>query len=755
LLRYALFVLRFRGPLLALALVLVGASLAAAPGLRLDFSVFPLLEANEEAKREIERFARDLPPRRADALCLLEWPASIEKADLDTVARLSERLVAVPGVSSATSLATAWVIEPRLGVPMPRRLVDVVGEGPVIDHVRRHPLLLGRLLSNDGRTAAIVLVRSPREPGDAAADWIERAREAVLEEAPEGVAVRFVGAELVEAAMARTMWRDMIRSLALEAACFLVLLPLLFRSVRAVVLPFVVIGSAILLDIGFMRLFDLSLSLIEVAIPGLVTIIALCDTIHMLHRFEEALARTGDRRAAILEMMDRVGKACLYTSLTTAIGFFALLVAEHRAVRDFALSATLAVMIAFLCVVTLLPALLSIWPVATAHPPGGLRHFVRLRYGRRSLTLTAFGALAILCAAGIAQIRVGARWLDELPSDEPAVHDLAWYQARFGGFLDLEVKLEGPLDSVEAARAVSRLERRLLDEPGVKQAESYVDWIREVIGVPDGDLADAQVLAGLLALKVTGTVGSFAAHVVTPNWRMGRILFRTEDIGTARFLELVRVVDEESANLPNGIRAEVAGFSRMAHESSRLVVTTMMLSLIASMGTISVFIMVVYESVKLGLLCVVPNAIPVLAALGLTGWLGIPLRIGIVMIYSLGVGLAVDNTIHLVTRYIQERRSHPAGTLHQHLVRSLDTTGSALLASSTVLVLGALCYLPASFRSMSDVGVLLSTMVIVAFVTDVLLVPHLIEIFGGPGGRSRFGAPLEIPREIVDNRRPS
>jgi predicted RND superfamily exporter protein len=737
LLRYALFVLRFRVPLAILALVLVSLSIWAAPGVRLDFSVFPLLDASEESRRRVRDFDAELPPQPADVVCLLEWPEPLRRAELELLGTLTERLDAVRGVRSAVSLATTRLIETRGGVPIPRKVEDLAGEEPLLDVARRHPLVHGKLLSQDGKSAAIILVRDDDATRDEPkGSWVDRAREAILPSLPEGVSIRFIGAEIVEKAMAKHMWRDMIRSIVLEAICFVILLPLLFRSVRSVMIPLAVVGTAVLLNLGLMRLFGLSLSLIEVAIPGLITIIGLCDTIHMLHRFEEALARDPDRRAAILEMMDRVGKACLYTSLTTALGFFALLVGEHRAVRDFAVSAAVAVLVTFLCVITLLPLLLSFWPTH-GKGSGGLRNLVTLGYGRRRLTIAMFSVLAAVCAVGVARIEVGARWLSELPRDEPVVEDLRWYQEHFGGFLFLDVRLEGPLDTVEAVRAVDSLERRLLEVPGVRQGESYVDWVREMIGNPEGEVGDARLQAGLLYLKLSAATASFPSHAVTGNFRKGRMRFRTEDIGTRRFLDLVRLVDAESRKLPNGIRAEVAGFSRMAHETSRLVVTTMLLSLLVSMIAISIFIMVIYESAKLGLLCVVPNGIPILAALGITGWFDIPLRIGIVMIYSLGVGLAVDNTIHLVTRYIQERRADPEGRLHDQLLRSLNTTGNALIASSAVLVLGALCYLPASFQSMSDVGILLSAMVIVALLTDVLLVPHLIEMVGGPGGRSR------------------
>ena len=119
--------------------------------------------------------------------------------------------------------------------------------------------------------------------------------------------------------------------------------------------------------------------------------------------------------------------------------------------------------------------------------------------------------------------------------------------------------------------------------------------------------------------------------------------------------------------------------------------------------------------------------LPILVALGLNGWLGIPLRIGIVMIYSLGLGLAVDDTIHLVTRFFQERKENPGLSNRECLLRSLRVTGKALIVTSLILSVGCLCYLPSEFRSMRDVGTLLNAVIIAALVCDLFLLPHLIE----------------------------
>ena len=732
---YALVILKLRFLLLGLTLSLVALSVWALPGVTLDFSVFALVEAGDDAKAKIDEFYSYLPPRPLDAVALLEYEQPMTRADLEGVEALSQALAALPSLKSVTSIADAVVIESSFGVPIPRTLISLPDETSLVEVAGDRSLIAGRLLSRDGKSTSLVLARHPDRPSDV--PWMDDVRAIVGTQLPAGVTnVRYMANEIVEDALRRNMSGDIYQSLVLEVICFVILMPLLFGTVRATVIPLLVIACSVLFNLALNVLFGWTVSLIEVSIPGLVTVIVLCDAVHMLHRFEEVYTETGDKRVSILEMMITVGRACLYTSMTTAIGFLSLLVVDNAAIRDFATTAATSVAVGFVCVVTLMPLFLSLAPVGKAR--GGMRHFVKLSYGRPRLTYIGLALVVLVSAIGISRITIGARWLTELPPHEQVVQDLEWYQDNYNGFVNLDVKLQGKLDSVEAFRAVEKLQDRVLAVPGVTGVESYTTWVREWLGGPEGSLIGPRIAAGLTYLKLSNAAAAFPTHAVTRDFRLGRIRFQTRDVGSGPFLDIIDVVEEEMATLPEGITAEVAGFDRLAHESSIQIIVTMMASLLISTIAISLLIMVIYRSVRMGLIATIPNTLPILVALGLTGLLDIQLRIGIVMIYSVGVGLAVDNTIHLLTRFIQERKEHPGRTVRQHLKASLDTTGNALVASSIVLVIGAFCYLPSSFQSMSDLGRLLSTMVIVALIAEVLLLPHLLERFGGPGRLGRW-----------------
>lgn len=690
------------------------------PRLRLDFSLEPLLIGDAAAVRELEEFRRAVPPRSVELVVTVRFDRLLRRAELGRVGELERHLARLEEVASTRSPASVRVVAHVVGIPLLRPFVDLLGDRTAHELAAEHPLLRRTLLSEDGREAAIALVRAPGADPQRMLEAVERV---VGEKAPAEARVAVVGGPPVQRALERLMIGGMARSVALQALAFALMLAALFRTVRGCLAPLGVLFVALALVLGLQAALGLEISTIDVAIPGLVMIIGLSDAVHMVHRFEEEFARRGDRPAAVRAMLEGVGVACLHTSLTTAIGFLSLLTASHPAIRSFGLEAAMAVMVTFVVVAVGLPLALLVWPArAAAHRPWPARRAGRV-LGRPWAVWGGTVVVVVVSLMGAGRVVVDSHWLEELPRDEPAVAELARYQEQFAGPLRIDVELRGALGDARAVRGVAELGRRLLAEPDVTHAESYVDWLTEVLGrLP---ATDEEVRQGLRWLSLTGE--EFPAHVIDRDLRHGRLVFRTGDTGTRRYFELVETIENTArAVLPETVRARVGGFSRIAHRSAREIVTTLLSSLFVTLGAITAFMAVVHRSLWIGAITFVPDILPILVALGVNGWAGITLRIGIVMIYCLGLGLAVDNAIHFLTRLREERAAHGGARPVELLRRTLAGVGPAMATTTAVLAIGALCYLPSGFRSLHDLGILLTVVVVTALLADLALLPLLL-----------------------------
>ncbi|MEE9393039.1 MAG: MMPL family transporter [Planctomycetota bacterium] len=703
--------------------------------LQFDFSILPLIEANDEVRRAVDQFDADVPFQSFDQIVTLTWPAPIKGDQLAGIEQKLRALETDPAVASVFSIFRCPLVEPATFPPRLRSFRDEVGSGDPLAVARRHPLVMQKLFAADGHSLALFVTAAERA-NEKAPNFQAQLESKIDRLFPSDVTRRFVGGAAANDAMVGYMKRDLGRGLLIQFVLFSILLPFVFRSLRGAFIPLFCVLSADLMAVMIAVHTKTVVGLIDLAVPGIIAMIGICDAIHMLHHFEEAIRQGQSKSQALRAMMRRVGPACFFTSLTTAIGFLSLLVAEHHAVRTFGVKASCAVLMTFVMVMTLLPALLSVWPVKSAALPRipGLR---KLGYGRPRLTYGLFALLVLVSVVGIQRLVIDSRWLEEMPQDDPAVQNLSWFEQNFAGLLSLDVRLTGNLDDGAAILAVDRFQQSVLALPGIRGGESYVDWIKEATGQPQPFRAqEAQLGASYLKLAKNW----FPAHTVNPDFRTGRMTFYTADDGTLKFFARRDAINRLAVELPPGVKAEVAGYMVMAHESSRLVVTTMLQSFLVSLLAITLLIVVIYRSWRIGLISIVPNTIPILVALGLNGWLGLPLRIGIVMIYSLGLGLAVDDTIHILTRFRQEQARNPKERPRVFLTRALRSSGAALITTSMILFLASATWLPSEFSSLRDTGILLGTIVVVALVADLFLLPLLWEAALRKDGDRKSGA---------------
>ena len=727
--RFGEWVLRLRWGLIVVGVGLIVLSAIALPKVRLDISIIPLLAANEDLQEKVTRFAEELPPVHYDQAILLEWPRALTHDDLALVDEWTTALEAEPHVFSVMNLARAPLVEHGGERPRLTTFFEASKTTPISDLVDDHPLVRRSLVSDDVRSLALFVVRDRRVvtfAGDDFLPWLERRFDHFL----DGTEIhpRFIGDAVFDRQVETYMRDDLVRSLALETLVCLLVLVLLMRSVRGVVLPLVVLLTALLFCAGVLVAFDGNLGIIDIAIPGLIIVIGLCDAIHMVHRFEEGLAAGLSRRDAIVGMMRRVGAACVLTSMTTAFGFLSLLIAGHETVRQFGVKASVAVAVTFVAVIVVIPVGLSFWPVRRAAVPR-LPGRLRIGFARAPVVMIVTVVVVGLSLLGARRVVVDAHWLEEMPPEASISKDLDWAEHNFAGVMTLEMRVAGDLADPAVFAAVERLKAVGEAFDGVRRTESYTDWVREAAG-KQGEIDAAGIRRGLELLRFTGP--HYPHHVLNPDGKTAAIIFRTKDFGTNRFLELRDRLERTAADDDSSadMTAEVAGFMLMAHVSSRLVVTTMLESFGLSLAAITLLIVVIYRSIRIALISVVVNSLPLLVTLGVCGWLGIPLRIGIAMIFSLGLGLAVDDSIHMITRFRQEQRRDPKASRKTWLERTLRSSGVALVATSAVLMLGTLCYLPSSFRSLRDLGILLPTVIVSAVVADLFLLPVLMGKWG-------------------------
>ena len=744
--------LRFRRTVLALAAAGTLFFGLRAARLSTEWDEQAELPANDPDRVEFDRF-RERFGGQEYLLVTLRTDDVFAPDFLEYVRTLSTALRDVPQASGVTSLATVPAIRVRNGETRiePFLPEEPVGAGAAADlraEALANPLWRGSLVSADGRTACIQILLPAMNPDVNERRAFVAAVRSILAAHPyAGAEVHYTGmSPLADDTMA-ALQGDLRRFCWLTPALVLGCLFWAFRTWRGVLAPALMIAVAVVWSLGLLQLGGGSLNMCTSMMPTLVAVNGLSYAIHLVNAYHEGCARGGEHRDILAGTLARLAPALGMAALTTAIGFGAQVLSGMRSLQQLGIYSGAGVLVSLLLCLTLLPALLAGLP-----PPAKAVHRHR---ALRVLRAGLWGAAAIanrdrgripavlvillaVSAAGLFRIRMESQWARYLPDTKPSISGLRALERDQAGFYVLEIELEGAPGTFRepwALQAVDRVQRQAAGLPGVDLTVSAVDFLRELQRVRQPEAAAGRGLpatAGQIAeyrllFAAAGHADLLNAYL-TPDGSAARISVRIRDMSTTGHLKLIGEIERRARDLDPRLTLHTTGvvklFAVHLHALLRGLCASFGLSFLAIAGLMSLQL----RSWRAGLCAMIPNVLPVALGFGLLGLLGVPLSAATVMVAAVGIGIAVDDTIHLLLNYRRERAAghSPEGAVR----RSLLDTGRALVFSSRGLAAGFSTLAFSGFRLNREFGLLTAFILLAALVADLFATPYLVRAWG-------------------------
>ncbi|MFT5442097.1 MAG: putative RND superfamily exporter protein [Myxococcota bacterium] len=648
------------------------------------------------------------------------------------------------------------------------------------ERVLSNPLYVDSLISSDGRTTTITIEPDVYESDDDddAVDLIagfehdEVARQegrssfltseskAELLEELHGVLARFeqadvevrlTGGPVISHHTNVMTAKDIKAFMLVSAGAIVFFLFLLFRRASGILLPIVVVTASLVSVLGTMVWLDIPLSLVAGMLPIFTMTVCVCTAVHVLvvvyreidlgHSFEDSVG----------EAMRHSGLAIAMASATTAAGLCSFVSAELGPIAQLGLIAPFAVLYAFVFTVTLVPALLAIRPPRlrarrgkSVTPPITERVmvFVGGFSGDHAVpVLLAGGALVVFLTFGLVQLRFSHQPVAWFPASDPARAAIEFVDRMMRGSTNLEVVIdtgrENGLHEPEVLRrieaAMEMAEALSVDQIFIGKALSLVDIVKESHEALSGGDPNARVIPNSRAvvsqeLLLFENGGSDDLEKFTDSqFRLARLSLRlpqADAVDYQRFLEKLTVgLDATLGEL----EYEVTGNTDLAARAMAGLITSMGTSYAIALLIITPLMMLMIGDPRLGLISMVPNLLPVLFVLGVMGWLDISLDASSIMIGSIVIGLAVDDTIHFMQSFRREAEHN--GDDRAAIRETMRVTGSALFFTSLVLSTGFIVMaLRASMINTVRFGALSAAGIGFAFVADVIFTPALIIV---------------------------
>ncbi len=621
--------------------------------------------------------------------------------------------------------------------------------------VLNHPLVRGQLLSPDGKTLLMPIVydwfalladeSSERVDENRLVDDILGAArgtvDAYASESAAGVApdirVRLTGDVPLLLAQREAFDRNQILFQSLGYLLAFVLSIIMFRGVAAVF----VISAAPMLSIfwalGLVRLFGFDTNpLADIVMPVLISMIALTDGVHLLVHIRRQRMAGAEPLEASRSAIKHVGLACWLTSLTTAIGFASLLVTETRYVREFGAVCCFGVFVAFVAVVLFVPWISSTWIgryVERGHQghiaqslSNWLSRLIDRLLDHRYL-VTAMAVLLTLAFGYVANaLQPDNRLASAMPASSEAYQALAHCDAHLGGIEFVQIEINWPAslkdDSPQILAAVREAERMLDDEPLLEFPLS----VRNLLGTFPGDADDLITQASFLSLLPVDLRGFF----YRPEERTAVIVVRMQDRGigsyTPVFDRLEQRLDQLAATTFGGFSFSLEGRPVEVSRDLYQIVSDLRWSLCTASVIILIVLSLAYRSFKVGLVSMVPNVLPLVATGTLLVAMGQSLDMSSVCAFVVCLGIAVDDTIHFLSRFRQELAVD--GDAPRAIRRAMVGVGSALVMTTIILVTGFGTMLFSDLPGHRTFAAMACATISTALVCDLVALPAILAV---------------------------
>lgn len=695
------------------------------------------------------------------------------------IASLTQSLEEVPFVAEVTSLANVEIMEAvedgidvhALLEEFPQTQKELLA---IKEIVLRKKLLVGGIVNEDASYAAIILemekssVDSPRELmlDPEGSEWLDNLYPQVTAAAIDEILARPEYAGITFYHSGDVPWNARYnnilvpQTLALMMATYLiigVLLAVFLRRFMGVIGPFVVVTISVVVSAAVIGIMGWELDMMFPFVPNLLIAIGVADSVHIVSEFNIHFKKLGDRREAIKRTMYLVGTPCLLTSLTTAAGLLAMSVSNIKSMAHMAVYSAAGIMAAFLFSVTLLMTLFAFGKAG--NKPQSEENLLEIesekkrdghllgrilnacaefdsRYPRQIVLISMLILLSSM--AGMTQLKVDNNFMEEWREDEPIRHITLKVDDVMGGMSSVIYLFDtGEAGGIKNPQVLKEIERvqALADRqtPFVKKSYSIVDVIKDLNQTFHNDnpdyyrIPDDRELIAQLLLVYEMSGGENLDEYVSSDLSRANLELRCRMEAVSHMEVLVDRIDQHFEQFPlQYSTSEVTGMGAMWVVFSQYVAESQIEGILLAFSVIAVMMCIIFRSVKIGMLSMIPNLTPIFLTLGYMGWVGMDLDYTRLLMAPLAIGIAVDDTIHLVTRFHVEFKR--LGNYAAALRASMFHVGRALIGTTVILVMGFIVNVFHGMETQVVFGKLVAWTIFVALIADLFLMPALILI---------------------------
>ncbi|MEP0986139.1 MMPL family transporter [Ekhidna sp.] len=577
-----------------------------------------------------------------------------------------------------------------------------------------------------------------------------------------GVDVHFAGLPYSRSITTGKVKAELNMFLVLSLIVTGIILFLFFRSFKAVFFPLIIIGVVVIWVMGTLALLEYKITLLTGLIPPIIVVIGIPNSVYMLNRYHHEYNEHGDQMKALSRIIRKIGVVTFITNLTTAVGFFVLATTQINVLVEFGIVAGINIMATFIVSIILIPGVFSLYK------PPSQKHLKHLKFKMldsvikwldeivhkyRPAIFLATIAVATVSAFGLVKIQAVSYMVDDIPENSPLKKDLHFFENNFSGIMPMEIIVDTGakkgVQNLRNLRKIDEFERFISSIDGISQPVSVVSFAKAARQAFYNQnpsfysLPTNRDMAFIMRYLSEGETEDLSQSFIDSTGRYVRVSLKIADIGSHRLDSLVNGVIApkiDSIFLDSKMDVNLTGTTLMFIKGNKFLIENLLTSMIIAFFIIALIMALLFRNVKMIIISIIPNIIPLLITAGIMGYFGIPLKPSTALIFSIVFGISVDDSIHFLAKYRQELYASKFN-VSKAISKSIRETGSSMIYTSIILFFGFIIFVLSEFGGTIALGKLTSITLFFAMITNVLVLPALILQFDS-GKRDSSKHPL-------------
>ena len=523
-----------------------------------------------------------------------------------------------------------------------------------------------------------------------------------------------------------------------------------FRSFRATFITLFVVMIGVVWAFGFIGWFGYKITVLSALIPPLIIVIGVPNAVFLINKYQQEIKKHGQQAKALQRVITKIGNATLMTNITTASGFATFVFVDSKLLREFGILASVNIISIFVLALLIVPVLYSFMPLPkkkhlshleTKWIENVVNWMEKMVKHRRITVYIATVIIIITSIIGVYKIRVSGSLIEDMPKSMEFYKDIKFFEKEFGGIMPLEILIDTKKDKgvmkLSVLKKMDKINEAIASFPELSKPISVVNLVKYskqayYKGNPKYyQLPTGQEQGYIFAYtKNSNSDASMLKTFVDSTGRYARITTFMKDIGTDKMdiiqKRLKTVIDKEFPSEKYSV--SLTGKALVFIKGTNFLITNLVISLSLAILLIALFMAWMFRSPQMILISLIPNILPLLITAGLMGYFNIPIKPSTILVFSIAFGISVDDTIHFLAKYRQELLASK-WKVKSSVYAALRETGVSMFYTSIVLFFGFLVFTLSSFGGTIALGGLVSVTLLLAMVSNLILLPSLLLTF--------------------------